>query len=132
MSASRRPVGDSEIPWRNEVALCGRLSAVPEPVALPSGDPLWRFRVCVERPMVTGRRGTSVRSPRGLVDAVDCSTSVARIAARLGSAGVDSLVEIDGVLTRRFWRAAGAPASRYEVVARTARVVRRGAARASV
>lgn len=139
MSARRPDPSETEVPWHNEVVLCGRLTSGPLAVALPSGDPLWRFRISVERLPVRGpgSRSTATRAAgsaatgaRRTVDAVDCSTSRPQIASRLGALPESSVVEAKGTLTRRFWRAAGgAPASRYEVVVHTVRVVRRGPAR---
>lgn len=109
--------------WHNSVELRGRLSAAPEPVELPSGDPLWRFRVSVPRP-----EALRPASGRVVVDAVDCSTTAEKLVARLERAQVGAVVEVSGVLTRRFWRAAGVPTSRYEVVVDRVRVAARRAA----
>ena len=119
---------DLEVPWQNSVTLCGRLTAGPEPVELPSGDPLWRFRVTVERP--APRRKARDDPPRRVVDAVDCSTSLARLATRLERLDVGAVVEVSGMLTRRFWRSAAGPASRYEVVVDRVAAVRRSGVRA--
>lgn len=119
---------DVEVPWQNSVTLCGRLTAGPEPVELPSGDPLWRFRVTVERP--GPRRKAGGDPPRRVVDAVDCATSQARLALRLERLAVGAVVEVGGVLTRRFWRSAAGPASRYEVVVDRVTAVRRSPVRA--
>lgn len=113
-----------EVPWQNSVTLCGRLTAGPEPVELPSGDALWRFRVTVERPPLRRPKG-STEPVRRTVDAVDCSTGVAKLASRLERLPVGSIVEVGGMLTRRFWRSAGGPASRYEVVVDRVAVVRK-------
>lgn len=117
-AADTAPAAD--IPWANTVALCGRLTGLPEPVALTSGDPLWRFRVTVARPPTRDAARTAV-------DAVDCATTDRRVADRLGRLAVGSVVDVSGRLQRRFWRAGGAVASRYEVVVDRAKVVRRAA-----
>ncbi|MHA3702483.1 single-stranded DNA-binding protein [Jatrophihabitans sp. YIM 134969] len=124
---SARP--DAAVPWQNTVVLCGRLTAGPEPVELPSGDPLWRFRVTVERP--TGRTARAGEASRRVVDAVDCSTGLPKVAQRLERLAVGSPIEVSGMLTRRFWRSAGGPASRYEVVVDRVTAVRRSTTRAS-
>lgn len=129
-AASPSPSAAPEVPWQNRVVLCGRLTGPVAPVDLPSGDPLWRFRVTVERPAdpsATRADGT----PRRIVDAVDCATAAAKLAGRLERLGVGSVLEVEGVLTRRFWRSAGGPASRYEVVVDRVKVVRRIAAAAA-
>ena len=120
---------EADVPWQNVVTLCGRLTAGPEQVDLPSGDVLWRFRVTVERP--SPRRPKSDEPARRVVDAVDCSTPSAKLAQRLERLAVGAVVEVGGTLTRRFWRSAAGPASRYEVVVDRVAAVRRPVARAA-
>ncbi len=97
----------------NEVRLRGRMSSVEEGV-LPSGDPVVRFRVVVPR---ARRRGRSV----AVVDALDCSALPASARRTLLRAGVGSIVEVSGVLQRRWSRSGG---SRVVVeVTRAVRVV---------
>jgi single-strand DNA-binding protein len=107
---------------RNEVLLVGRLAAVAEERDLPSGDTLSSFRVVVDRPPTR-------RVPAGArpvtVDALECVvwTSALRRAAAGWSPG--DVLELQGSLRRRFWRAPTGASSRYEVeVVRAKRVAR--------
>jgi single-strand DNA-binding protein len=102
----------------NEVRLVGRLSQPPEERSLPSGDPLWTFRVVVPRPAGTGR---------ATVDAVECSAWTARVRRSVGTWEAGDLVEVEGALRRRFYRTQTGAASRVEVeVSRVRRVRRAG------
>lgn len=126
--ADPRPSGSC-----NEVRLVGRVSGVPEERTLPSGDQVVTFRLVVRRPprRTTSSRGTA----RGAAKAVGASTTVEhqgptvdtidvacwtsrprRAALRLRDGDT---AEVSGSLHRRFYRAGGAPASRYEVSADT-------------
>lgn len=101
----------------NQIRLVGRVSSAGEPRELPSGDTVHTLRVVVPR---EARRDRD----RAGVDTIDvaCWTAGARrAAARLS---VDDHVEVEGSLRRRFFRAGGGVASRYEVEARTVRRVR--------
>ncbi|KAB7742995.1 single-stranded DNA-binding protein [Nostocoides sp. F2B08] len=115
-------IGDGE----NTVVLVGRVSAAPEVRELPSGDALVTFRLVVPRP---GRRrdaGATKRSAteRTTVDVIDvaCWTARTRRSALRLEAGDRARVE--GSLRRRFFRAGGATASRYEVEATSVRASR--------
>lgn len=101
----------------NSVHLVGRVTATGEPRELPSGDIVLTLRVVVPREVV--RRDTT----RPGVDTIDvaCWTPAARRSA--ARCAVDDHVEVEGALRRRFFRAGGSVASRYEVEAR--RVSRR-------
>jgi single-strand DNA-binding protein len=94
--------------WANEVRLVGRISADVEERDLPSGDRVAQLRLVV--PRAEGSRGASV-------DTVDvaCWTGKTRLAARRLRQGDE--VEVVGSLRRRFFRAGGGTASRYEVEA---------------
>ena len=97
----------------NVVQLVGRVSAAPETRELPSGAALVTFRLIVPRP--AGRTGDSTERTR--VDVVDIacwSGRTRRSAARLEA---DVVVRVEGALRRRFFRAGGGTASRYEVEA---------------
>ncbi|MEO7070018.1 MAG: single-stranded DNA-binding protein [Nostocoides sp.] len=102
----------------NIVHLQGRVSAVDEPRQLPSGDAVVTFRVIVRRPASRSRnRPKDDLAPRTQVDTIDVacwSATTRRTAGRLGAGDV---VEVDGALRRRFFRAGGGAASRYEVEA---------------
>ncbi len=97
----------------NTVHLVGRVTSLDPPRTLPSGDVVHGVRVTV---------GRDARARPG-VDALDvaCWSAVTRRVA--GRLEVGDRVEVDGSLRRRFFRAGGAPASRYEVEARRLRRV---------
>lgn len=99
-------------PHENVVHLVGRLAATPEAREMPSGDQAVTWRLVVDRP---------VPDKRGRVDTLACVAWAAgpRRSALRWQAG--DVVEIDGALRRRFWRAPGGPVSRYEVEVRKAR-----------
>jgi single-strand DNA-binding protein len=109
-------------PARNDVALCGRLSAAAEERVLPSGDTIVTLRIVI--PRLGTRRRASVREgeprPRqaDTIDVVCWSARTRRAALRL-AAGVTIVVE--GALRRRFFATPGGRQSRYEVEARTVR-----------
>ena len=102
----------------NSVHLVGRVTATGEPRELPSGDTVLTLRVVVPR---VQRKDTA----RPGVDTIDvaCWTAAARRSA--ARCLVDDHVEVEGALRRRFFRAGGSVASRYEVEAQ--RIVRRRA-----
>ena len=99
----------------NEVTLVGRVSASPERRELPSGDDLVTLRVVVDRPP---QRGATRRQ----VDVIDVACWSKRTQRTAGNLGPDDEVRVEGALRRRFFAAAGARASRYEVEA--SRIVR--------
>ena len=96
----------------NSVHLVGRVTATGEPRELPSGDTVLTMRVVVPR---EERRRDRVRAGVDTID-VACWTPAARRSA--SRCEVDDHVEVEGALRRRFFRAGGAVASRYEVEAR--------------
>ena len=101
----------------NEVRLVGRLSVDPEVKVMPSGDTLVSFRLVVGREPDAKRRTT--------VDALECSAWTRRSQRSVRSWRVGDVVEVTGALRRRFFRSAGAPASRVEVEVARGRLVRR-------
>jgi len=103
----------------NEVRLVGRVSGAPQQRALPSGDELWSFRVVVPRPPADRSRQA--------VDALECVAWSARVRRSVARWSDGDLVEVTGSIRRRFYRAGGATASRVEVEATRARVIRRAA-----
>lgn len=105
--------------WVNEVRLVGRVSGTVEQRELPSGDLVVQLRVVVPRV------GTDHGSAR--VDTIDVACWTARVRRSALRLTTDSVVEVDGALRRRFFRAGAATASRYEVEARRVAVVRRAA-----
>jgi single-strand DNA-binding protein len=96
------------------------VSGTPEERALPSGDVVVLFRLVVPRPEA-GRRTAAARglAKRSAVDTIDIAcwgSRPRRAALRLGDGDT---AEVSGALHRRFYRAGGAAASRYEVAATT-------------
>ena len=110
----------------NEVRIVGRVSAVPEQRTMPSGDELVSLRVVVARPPTGPRRRHPVAEDQPPVRAVTVDTidvacwaaGVRRRAARLAPGDV---VEVEGALRRRFYRAGAVALSRYEVEASSVR-----------
>lgn len=109
-----RAAGQDEperVPARNEVVLVGRVAAAAEERELPSGDLLVTFRLVVDRPAPV-RPG----SGRGVaVDTLDCAAWGAGVRRTAKALLPGDVVEVQGALRRRFWRAGAAPASRTEV-----------------
>ena len=102
----------------NEVRLVGRLSRDPEMRVLPSGDQMWTFRVVVPR----------VDPPtqsRATVDALDCAVWGGRSRRTVASWRVGDVVEVSGVVRRRFFRSGAGAVSRVEIEVATARLIRR-------
>jgi single-strand DNA-binding protein len=122
MSAEPVPV----LEHRNEVHLVGRVSADPVLLTLPSGDSVVTVRLVVERPRPAAGRGRSQR-----VDTLACAGWVPTLRRTLLRWSPGDVVEVDGCLRRRFWRAEGVPQSRYEVELSRARRLARGGRRRS-
>lgn len=94
----------------NTVTLVGRLAGEINEIALPSGDVLSSFRIVVPR------RG-ALRDGAATVDTIDCIASAAGVRKSLERRTAGDIVTVQGALRRRFFRAAGSVASRYEVAA---------------
>jgi single-strand DNA-binding protein len=111
----------------NDVSLRGRLAAPAEQRELPSGDLVVTFRLVVARPPRAVRSATSAR-----IDTLDCAVFAAAQRTRSLTWAAGDVVEVRGSLRRRFFRAAGGSASRYEVevvsATRVARAPGRGRA----
>lgn len=104
----------------NEVHLIGRLGAPPAAKTLPGGEAAVAFRVSVTRPPEAVRRQKS--------DSIDCICSrAATIKAAAGWAPGDVL-EVNGALHHRFWRAGSETQNVYEVEVRTVRRLSRAQA----
>ena len=117
---------EDAVAWVNEVHLCGRVSGTPQEKTLPSGDVVVLFRLVVPRPAVRRTGAARAAATKGaVVDTLDvaCWTARSRKAAlRLGDGDA---AEVTGSLHRRFFRAGGAAASRYEVAAAGVARIRR-------
>jgi single-strand DNA-binding protein len=101
-----------EIAMENAVHLVGRMSGEPVERELPSGDRVVSFRIVIPR-------------PDSGVDTIDIAAWSARTRRTALGLLPDQVVAVDGALRRRFFRAAGAVASRYEVEAATIERLRR-------
>ena len=109
---------------RNEVLLVGRVSGAPEERVLPSGDCLTTWRLVVDRgpgrPSPAGVRATTV-------DTFDCVAWTSAVRRRAAALLAGDVVEVQGALRRRFWRAGAGAASRCEVEATSVRRLSRRA-----
>jgi len=95
----------------NEVLLTGRVSGEPQERELPSGDRVVQFRVVVRRATPRPPGGGS----RASVDTIDVSCWTKALQRKALRCVAGDAVTVHGALRRRFWRAPGGPASRYEV-----------------
>jgi single-strand DNA-binding protein len=111
---------------RNEVLLVGRLSAEPEERQLPSGDVLLLWRLVVDRPKPLRPAPEGVRLPT--VDALVCVAWSARVRRTAAGWHPGDVVEVQGSLRQRFWRAGAGLGSRTEVEVAAARRLVRAAA----
>jgi single-strand DNA-binding protein len=94
-------------PYINDVLLVGRLSGKPLVKDLPSGDPIVTWRLVVERP------SDARRTPRKVVDTLNCASFDGRLRDAVEEWRHGDLLEVRGALRRHFWRTG----SRYEIVA---------------
>jgi single-strand DNA-binding protein len=105
---------NASIPDRNEVVLTGRLSAVPEPRILPSGDRLVTFRLIVRRSRdaaVFARPGSRQQT----VDVVDCTVWGDREMTAIDGAPAGTRLAVRGALRRRFSRTEAGATSWFNV-----------------
>lgn len=118
MAAQAETESDRSSEETNEVLLRGRLSGAPQERVLPSGDTVWTFRVVVGRPgPPVGRRPT--------VDTLECAVWGGRVKRSVPSWRDGDVVEVVGALRRRFFKSAGATASRVEIDVGRGKVIRR-------
>ena len=103
---------------RNDVLLRGRLSAPAELRTLPSGDSLVTFRLVVRR--------SEPRARGQSVDVLSCVTYDRALQRRVAAWQPGEVVEVEGVLQRRFWRTGTGTASVCEVNCRRGRKMPRG------
>lgn len=107
----------------NEVRLRGRLTSAPVVVDLPSGDSLVSFRISV--PRGPGSARTTAGSSSQRVDSIPCSAWTASLRRRIAGWRPGDTVEVTGAVCCRFYQAGGATRSRVEVVASSAKIIRR-------
>ena len=101
--------------WQNKVILTGRISSTGQEVELPSGDTLTKFRVVVPRDKPVTRT---------VIDTIDCVAFKAGVQSKVMKLENDDVVEIEGVLRRRFWQTASGTASRVEVEVAALKIVK--------
>lgn len=97
-------MSERELAAANRVHLVGRFSGEAQERVLPSGDKVVSFRVVVPR------------EDSG-ADTIDCAAWSGRARRTALSLRPDQVISIEGALRRRFFRAGGSLASRYEVEA---------------
>lgn len=114
----------TDVTDRNDVALRGRLAAVPEVRELPSGDEVATFRLVVGRDPRDGPARADGKRPPS-VDTLDCSAWRSPTRRKVARWQPGDVVEVEGCLRRRFYRAGGASLSRWDVLVRSARRVMR-------
>lgn len=108
------------VPWRNEVALVGRLGGGVTDRVLPSGDVVCSFRLVVPR----GSETSAPARSRPSVDVIDCSVWGDDARRDVSQMQPGSVLDVRGRIHRRFWRAAsGGAASRWDVEVRAVRLV---------
>ncbi|HSE55645.1 MAG TPA: single-stranded DNA-binding protein [Nocardioidaceae bacterium] len=107
-------------PSQNSVVLCGRLTSAPLERELPSGDRILTFRLSMPR-----SRTTMTAKSKQNADWVDCVAWSGRTRRTASRWRVGDLVEIEGALRRRFFRAGQESTTRVEVEVLAARAVRR-------
>ncbi len=103
---------------RNEVVLCGRVSAPPEDRELPSGDCLVTARVIVDRDAAALSRSSQ------RVDTIDCVAWVKRVQRTMRNWQAGDTVRVEGSIRRRFFRGQNGAVSRVEVEVKRARRLR--------
>jgi single-strand DNA-binding protein len=102
----------------NRVVLRGRVSTAAEERELPSGTTIATVRLSLAReatPMTSGSRQTH--------DWVDCAAWGGRARRTVAGWREGDVVEVEGALRRRFYRAAGATSTRLEVEVLAARTL---------
>ena len=97
--------------WVNSVLLVGRVTSEADEFELPSGELLVRFRVVVPRDASKQAQQNS----RATVDTVDCVTFKTPVQRKARALNIGDVVELEGELRRRFWKAGAGVASRVEV-----------------
>jgi single-strand DNA-binding protein len=106
----------------NQVVLRGRVSSPPVAKELPSGARIVTFRISVTREKTAMTAGS--RQPADWVDCVAWARNVQRSASTFD---VGDVVEVEGALRRRFFRAQTSPTTRVEVEVLKGRRIARAA-----
>ena len=110
---------DSAVEACNEVRLIGRVSTEPEERVMPSGDPMLQFRLVVRRDPTQSSRSKQT------VDVLECVAWRGAVRRSVSGWRTGDVVEISGSVRRRFYRADGGAASRYEIEVLRGRILRR-------
>ena len=118
-TAGREPLALSVEEVVNSVEVRGRVSQAPERRELPSGDTIVVAHVVVPRPREKHSRVTH--------DTFVVCAWRAGPARSLAAVGVGEVIEVQGRLRRRFWRAGGGEASACEIEVLRVRRLRRPA-----
>lgn len=92
--------------WSNSVHLVGRVTSIAEDIQLPSDTILTRFRIVVPRAKPTTKT---------TVDTIDLVAMKAGLQKRARTLVVGEIVEVEGEIRRRFWKAGMSVASRVEI-----------------
>ena len=107
----------------NEVHLVGRVTSLATEKVLPSGDKVVEFRIVIGRAKSSksskSSKSLNSRSGKKEVDSLDIAAWSAKSRKAAMSLKVDSWVEINGAVRRRFWQAPSGLASRWQVEAST-------------
>jgi single-strand DNA-binding protein len=98
-----------------DVHLVGRMGGGAVERELPSGDIVSTFTVVIDR---APRRGSRV-----VVDAIPCQAFPARLRARVARLAPGVVVDVEGTLRRRFWRAPSGLGSALELDVRSIRML---------
>ncbi|MDQ4038538.1 MAG: single-stranded DNA-binding protein [Actinomycetota bacterium] len=104
----------------NDVHLIGRLAKAPVHKTLPSGDAAVDFLLAVRRPPAVVRRQST--------DSLQCTSLRPTVIKAAAGWNPGDVLEVQGALHRRFWRAGSGTSSVYEVEVRTVRRVSRAQA----
>ena len=122
-SSASDPEGVPDDAGTNEVRLRGRLTSAPVVVDLPSGDSLVSFRISVPRGPGSARTTAGTSTQR--VDSIPCSAWSGTLRRRIAGWRPGDTVEVAGAVCCRFYQAGGVTRSRVEVVASSAKIIRR-------
>ncbi len=92
--------------WTNSVHLVGRVTSLAEDIHLPSDTVLTRFRIVVPRAKPVTKT---------TVDTIDLVAMKAGLQRKARSLTVGDIIEVEGEIRRRFWKAGMSVASRVEI-----------------